>query len=141
MKEFNFPIEMVNSLPEKEKTVIFNHYILKKSISEIAKLLGIGESRVYQIRAKGYKRLELMSQRLYIVLEQNEWPDGFYLESNGQRFGDFASALNYIAAMRTGYVDLAKENGCEIIEDIWEDNYSRITRSDGWAMKLYIKLV
>ena len=75
-RTLNFSKTLVDSLPSKEKTVIINYYELGKNIHTIANEMGIGESRVHQIKSKALKRLELMSQRLYVVIEQNEWPDG-----------------------------------------------------------------
>ena len=138
-QEFNFTAELVNSLPEKERTVIVSYQLGLKT-KQIASQMGIGESRVHQIKAKALKRLEMMSQRLYIVLEQNEWDDGFYVNCSGQRFGDLPTAMRYISEMRKIYIELAIEQGRTITQDVWEtDEYSILCDDKGWKQTLFIK--
>lgn len=139
-KELNYSKTLVDSLPNKERTVIKYYYEEKLSLKTIGSKLGIGESRVAQIKAKALKRLELMSKRLYLVIEQNEWPDGFYVDGGAQRFGDIPSALKYMCCMRNAYINISKEQGYTIIKDNWDNiNYSCLTNSNGWTQKLYIK--
>jgi predicted DNA-binding protein YlxM (UPF0122 family) len=139
-RELNFSKELVNSLPDKERTVIIYYYTLGLSIHAIAVEMGIGDSRVHQIKSKALKRLELMSQRLYVVIEQNEWPDGFYVYTNSQRFGDLPTAMRYISEMRKIYIELANEQGRTITKDVWEtDHYSCLCDNKGWTQKLYVK--
>ena len=141
-RELNYSKKLVNSLPEKERTVINYFYEQKLSLKAIGTKLGIGESRVAQIKAKALVRLKMMSKKLFLVIEQNEWPDGFYVNGGAQRFGDLPSALKFMCCMRNSYEQITKEQGHTIIEDHWEDiNYSRLTNSDGWTQKLYIKMM
>lgn len=80
-----------------------------------------------------------MSQRLYIVVEQNEWSDGFYVTAN-QRFGDLPTAMRYISEMRKIYINLANEQGRKITQDDWEtEQYSIMCDDKGWKQSLYIK--
>lgn len=141
-RELNFPQELVNSLPEKERTVIISYFNLGLNIHTIATDMGIGDSRVYQLKTKALTRLELMSKRLYIVVEQDEWPDGFYICSNSQRFGDLSTAMRYVSEMRRIYIELAIEQGRTIVQDDWATaEYSIVCDNKGWKQSLYIKMV
>lgn len=141
-RTLDFEKQLVDSLPSKERTVIISYYTLNKSIHTIATEMGIGDSRVAQIKAKALRRLELMTAKPLMVIEQNEWPDGFYVYTNSQRFGDLQTAIKYIAEMRKIYTELAKEQRRTITKDIWDiDSYSCMCDNKGWTQKLYIKMM
>ncbi len=54
----NILIDTINSLPEKEKTIITLYYYEELTYKEIGKVLGISESRVSQLHTKAIIRLK-----------------------------------------------------------------------------------
>ena len=56
--------QLIDSLPEREKTVISLYYYEELTLKEIASILGVSESRVSQIHSKVILKLRTKMQRI-----------------------------------------------------------------------------
>lgn len=57
--------KQIKSLPEKEMLVVILYYYEKLNLKEIGKVLGVGESRVSQIRSSALQRLRRAIRQVY----------------------------------------------------------------------------
>ncbi|MDQ3982407.1 MAG: sigma-70 family RNA polymerase sigma factor [Actinomycetota bacterium] len=53
-------VEAVQALPERERTVVVQHYYAEKQLKEIGRELGVTESRVCQLHRRALRLLETM---------------------------------------------------------------------------------
>ena len=60
--------EFIDSLPEREKKVIFLYYYEELTLKEISHVLEVSESRVSQLHTKAVSRLRAYMQKHHFVV-------------------------------------------------------------------------